>query len=80
MPMKDVPLAILSIDEWRSLTRVCVRTASHSTLRLHDNVVYQLSYDDPHSAKRTLELMMVSNKVYTAGADRSRLKRHQEYS
>lgn len=24
--MKDVPLAILSIDEWRSLTRVCVRT------------------------------------------------------
>lgn len=25
-PMKDVPLAILSIDEWRSLTRVCVRT------------------------------------------------------
>lgn len=41
-PVKDVPLAILSIDEWRSLTRVC------------------LSHDDPHSAKRTLELMMAS--------------------
>lgn len=25
-PIKDVPLAILSIDEWRLLTRVCVRT------------------------------------------------------
>ncbi len=25
-PIKDVPLAVLSIDEWRSLTRVCVRT------------------------------------------------------
>jgi hypothetical protein len=25
LPMKDVPLAILSVDEWKSLTRLCVR-------------------------------------------------------
>ncbi|KAI0276061.1 hypothetical protein BGY98DRAFT_1090385 [Russula aff. rugulosa BPL654] len=42
VPVKDVPLAILSINEWRSLTRVC------------------LSHDDPHSTRRTLELMMTS--------------------
>jgi hypothetical protein len=30
-PMKDVPLAVLSVDEWRSLTRVCVRICVHPT-------------------------------------------------
>lgn len=25
-PLKDIPLAVLSLDEWRSLVRVCVRT------------------------------------------------------
>lgn len=27
-PMKDVPLAVLSVDEWKSLTRLCVRTCT----------------------------------------------------
>jgi hypothetical protein len=38
MPMKDVPLAILSIDEWRSLTRVCVRTCVTFYTSTHDIV------------------------------------------
>jgi len=37
-PMKDVPLAVLSVDEWRSLTRLCVRILVHYTHRCHDNV------------------------------------------
>ncbi len=36
--IKGIPLAILSIDEWRALTRVCVRICVTSTHQLHDKV------------------------------------------
>lgn len=38
-PMKDVPLAILSVDEWRSLTRLCVRSCVHPTYQCHNHVI-----------------------------------------
>ena len=39
-PIKDVPLAVLSINEWRSLTRLCVSTSAHHARRPHNAVLY----------------------------------------
>ena len=35
-PIMDVPLAVLSVDEWRSLTRLCVSKSVHHTRRLYN--------------------------------------------
>ena len=78
--VNGVPLAILSVNEWRSLTRVCVRTCARSSWRHHNNVECQLAHDDLHSVKINLQLMMVCHQARAAETNYSFLKRHREYN